>query len=92
MMVTTDPGTGIYLVMVTTAEGRTVECAGDAGYVDDWLNEFRSADTLAHVDRHEMTDDELVAYGPVWDSPGTSPEEDDEAPWTTTSTRSASNY
>ena len=76
MMAATDPGTGIYLVTVTTAEGRTVECAGDAEYVDDWLDEFRSADTLVLVEQHEMTDDELVAYGPIWDSPGTSPEDD----------------
>ena len=25
---------------------------------------------------HEMTEDELSAYGPIWDSPGTSPEDD----------------
>ena len=79
-MTASDQGTGIYLMMVTTAEGRTVECAGDAEYVDDWLAEFDSADTLVQVDRHEMTEAELEAYGPVWDSPGTS-EEDDEAPW-----------
>ena len=71
-----DPDTGIFLVTVTTAEGRTVECAGDAEYVDGWLDEFSSADTLVQVDRHEMTEAELAAYGPIWDSPGTSPEED----------------
>lgn len=76
MMAATDPGTGIFLVAVTTAEGRTVECAGDEDYVDDWLAEFSSADTLVQVDRHEMTEAELIAYGPIWDSPGTSPEED----------------
>jgi len=75
-MATLDPGTGIFLVTVTTAEGRTVECAGDEDYVDDWLAEFSSVDTLVQVDRHEMTEAELAAYGPIWDSPGTSPEED----------------
>ena len=72
-----DPGTGIFLVTVTTAEGRIVECAGDEDYVDDWLDEFSSADTLVQVDVHEMTEAELIAYGPIWDSPGTSPEEED---------------
>jgi hypothetical protein len=76
MMATTGPGTGIYLVTVTTAEGRTVECAGDEDYVDGWLDEFRSADTLVQVERHEMAEAELGAYGPIWESPGTSPEED----------------
>jgi hypothetical protein len=80
MMAATDPGTGIWLVTVTTAEGRVVECAGDTEYVDDWLDEFSSADTLVHVERHEMTEAELEAYGPIWDSPGTAPEEDDERP------------
>jgi hypothetical protein len=75
-MPTLDPGTGIFLVTVTTAEGRTVEDAGDQAYVDEWLAEFSSADTLVQVDVHEMTDDELEAYGPIWDSPGTSPEDD----------------
>jgi hypothetical protein len=75
-MATLDPGTGIFLVTVTTAEGRTVECAGDAEYVDDWLDEFRSADTLVQVHRRELTDDELIAFGPIWDSPGSSPEEE----------------
>lgn len=71
-----DPGTGIYLVTVTTAEGRTLEEAGDQAYVGEWLAEFSSADTIVQVDVHEMTDNELEAYGPVWDSPGTSPEEE----------------
>jgi len=61
-MTTSHPGTGIYLVTVTTAEGRTVECAGDEDYVDGWL--------------HKMAEAELAVYGPIWDSPGTSPEED----------------
>jgi hypothetical protein len=76
-MATLDPGTGIFLVTVTTAEGRTVEEAGDQAYVDDWLAEFSSADTLVQVDVHELTEAELIAYGPIWDSPGTSPEEED---------------
>jgi len=75
-MTTSDPGTGIFIVTVTTAEGRVVVEAGDAAYVDDWLDEFRSADTLVDVQRHEMTEDELNAYGPIWDSPGSSPEEE----------------
>jgi hypothetical protein len=73
-----DPGTGIFLVTVTTAEGRTVEEAGDQAYVDDWLAEFSSADALVQVDAHEMTMSELEAWGPIWSSPGTSPEEEDE--------------
>jgi hypothetical protein len=76
MATTSNPGTGIYLVTVTTAEGRTVEEAGDQAYVDGWLAEFGSTDTLVQVGRHEMTEAELEAWGPVWDSPGTSPEED----------------
>jgi hypothetical protein len=35
--------------------------------------------TVVNLDVHEMTDNELQAYGPIMDSPGTSPEEDDEA-------------
>ena len=31
---------------VATAEGRTVECAGDEAYVDDWLDELRSVETV----------------------------------------------
>ena len=40
---------------VTTAEGRTVEEAGDQAHVDNWLAEFSSVDTLVQVDVHEMT-------------------------------------
>lgn len=74
-MATLGPGTGIFLATVTTAEGRTVEEAGDQAYVDDWLAEFSSADTLVQVDVHELSEAELIAYGPIWDSPGTSPED-----------------
>jgi hypothetical protein len=75
-MTTSNPGTGVYLVTVTTAEGRTVECARDEDNVDGWLDEFRSADTLVQIDRRELTEVELEASGPIWDSSGTSPEED----------------
>jgi hypothetical protein len=39
------------------------EEAGDQAYVDDWLAEFSSVDTLVQVDVHELTDDELEAWG-----------------------------
>jgi hypothetical protein len=32
--------------------------------------------TVVSLDVHEMTEDELDAYGPIWDSPGSSPEDD----------------
>ena len=41
-----------------------------------WLGELGSVETVVGLDEHEMTEDELIAYGPIWDSPGTSPEED----------------
>ena len=75
-MTTSDPGTGIYLVTVQLADGRTLEEAGDPDYLDGWLAELGSAEAV-DVQRHEMTSAELEAYGPIWDSPGTS-EEDDE--------------
>ena len=76
MTTTSDPGTGIYLVTVQLADGRTLEYAGDD--YTDWIGEVQSATTVVSLDVHEMTDNELEAYGPIWDSPGTS-EEDDEA-------------
>ena len=45
-MTTLDPGTGIFLVAVRTAEGRIVEYDGDEDEIDFWLAEFRKADTL----------------------------------------------
>ena len=74
-MATLDPGTGIYLVTVQL-DGRTLEYAGAEGDYTDWLAELRSTETVLDVDMHEMTDDELEAYGPIWDSPGTSLEEE----------------
>jgi hypothetical protein len=78
-MTASEPGTGIFHAVVRTAEGRVVEYDGDADEIDFWLSEFRKADTLAEVDVRELTDDELEAHGPIWDSQGSS-EEDDEAP------------
>jgi hypothetical protein len=77
MMTATDPGTGIYLVTVTTATGRVLEEVGDLDYLDSFLDELGSAETVLDVERHEMTEAEVDEYGPVWDSPGTSAEEDD---------------
>ena len=74
-----DELTGIYLVVATTASGRVLEEAGDELYLDDFLSELASAETIIDVQRHEMTSAELIAFGPIWDSPGTS-EEDDEEP------------
>ena len=75
MMATTEPGTGIYLVTVQL-EGRTLEYAGTEDEYTDWLGELGQAETVVSLDVHEMTDDELDAYGPIWDSPGTSLEDD----------------
>jgi hypothetical protein len=72
-MTATDPGKGIFHVVVVTAEGRVVEYDGDEDEIDFWLSEFAKADTLVQVDVHELAVDE--ANG-IWDSPGTSPEED----------------
>jgi hypothetical protein len=78
MMTATDPGTGIYLVTVQLADFRTLEYAGTEDEADEFLAELGSAATI--VERHEMDEAELAAFGPIWSSPGTS-EEDDEAPW-----------
>jgi hypothetical protein len=75
-MTTSDPGTGIFLVTVTTAEGRVVEYDGNGDEIDFWLSEFAKADVLAEVDVRELTEDELTGMGGSWDSPGTSPEEE----------------
>lgn len=80
MTMNTDEGSGIYVVTVQLADGRTLEEAGSEYEVDDYLDALEEAETVVQVDRHEMTEAELEAFGPVWDSPGTSPEEDDEAP------------
>jgi hypothetical protein len=72
-MTMTDELSGIFHVVVVTAEGRVVEYDGNAEEIDSWLAEFRSADTLVQVDVHELAVDE--AFG-IWDSPGTSPEGD----------------
>ena len=75
-MTATDLGTGIYLVTVQLADFRTLEYAGTEGEYTDWLVELGSAETVIDSDVHEMTEAELGAYGPIWDSPGSSPEED----------------
>jgi hypothetical protein len=72
-MTMTDELSGIFHLVVTTAEGRVVEYDGNADEIDFWLSEFRSADTLVQVDVHELAVDE--AFG-IWDSPGSSPEDD----------------
>ncbi len=71
--------TGIYLVTVQLADGRTLEYAGAEDEYADWLGELGTVETVVSLDAHEMTEAELIAFGPIWDSPGTSPEEDDEA-------------
>lgn len=75
-MATLDPSTGVYLVTVQLADGRALEYAGDEDDYTDWLGELGKVETVVDLDVHEMTDGELEAYGPIWDSPGTSPEED----------------
>jgi hypothetical protein len=74
-MATLDPGTGIYLVTVQL-DGRTLEYAGSEDEYTDWLAELGSVETVVSLDVHELTTSELIAYGPIWDSPGTSPEDD----------------
>ena len=74
-MATLDPGTGIYLVTVQL-DGRTLEYAGTEDDYTDWLAELGSVETVLDLDVHEFTDDELIAYGPIMDSSGTSPEDD----------------
>jgi hypothetical protein len=74
-MATLDPGTGIFLVTVQL-DGRTLEYAGTEDEYTDWLGELGSVETVLDLDVHEMSEAELDAYGPIWDSPGTSPEED----------------
>ena len=76
MVTSNGPGTGIYLVTVQLADGRTLEYAGGEDDYADWLGELASVETVVGLDVNEMTDNELEAYGPIWDSPGTSPEED----------------
>ena len=75
-MTTSGSGTGIYLVTVHLADGRTLEYAGAEDECAAWLGELSSVETVVSLDEHEMTEAELIAYGPIWDSPGTSPEED----------------
>ena len=64
-----DEMSGVFRVTLTTAEGTVVEGAGDQDYADHWLDEFRLTDTLVEVQRHELTEDELNAYGTSHDSP-----------------------
>ena len=70
-------GTGIYLVTVQLADRRALEYAGAEDEYTGWLAELGSAETALDLDMHELTEAELLeAYGPIWDSPGTSPEDD----------------
>ena len=61
--------TGIYLVTATTGTGRVVDYAGTEDDIDVWLGELSSVEALFDVERHEMTEAELDAYGPVYDGP-----------------------
>ncbi len=74
-----DQGTGIYIVVATTARGRVLEGVGSELHLNDFLAELSSAETIVDVQRHEMTSAEPIEFGPIYDSPGTS-EEDDERP------------
>jgi hypothetical protein len=74
-MATLEPGTGIYLVTVQL-DGRTLEYAGTEDEYESWLAELGSVETVLDLDVHELSEAELDAYGPIWDSPGTSPEDD----------------
>ncbi len=38
--------------------------------------ELRSVETVVDLDVQELADDELEAFGPIMDTPGTSPEEE----------------
>ena len=78
-MITSEPGTGTYLVTVQLADSRTLEYAGGEYDYTDWIDELRTAATVLDLDVHETAEAELIAYGPIMDSPGTS-EEDDERP------------
>jgi hypothetical protein len=69
-------GTGIFMLTVTTAEGRVLQEAGNEDYLDDFLAELGSVETVVDIDMHEMSWAEVDEYGLVWDSPGTSPEEE----------------
>jgi hypothetical protein len=59
-----------------TAEGHRLISPGAEGEYADWLGELGSVETVVGLDVHEFTDEELTSYGPIRDSPGTSPEED----------------
>ena len=76
-MTAKDELTGVYVATVTTASGRTLTEAGDELYLDDFLSELARAEEIIAAERHEMTEAELIEFGPVWDSPGTSEEGDD---------------
>ena len=73
MSMTTDELSGIFAATVTTAAGRVASTEGSRAEVDEWLREFRRAERLAKVDIRELAEDEC--HG-IWDSPGSSPEED----------------
>jgi hypothetical protein len=73
MSMATDELSGIFAATVTTAAGRVASTEGTRDEVDEWLRDFRRAERLAEVDVHELTIGEASG---IWDSPGTSPEED----------------
>lgn len=68
-------GTGIYLVTVQLADRRALEYAGAEDEYTGWLAELGSVETALDLDMHELSETELDAYGPIWDSPSTSPED-----------------
>lgn len=68
-------GTGIYLVTVQLADRRALEYAGAEDEYTGWLAELGSAETALDLDMHELSETELDAYSPIWDSPSTSPED-----------------
>ena len=56
--------------------------AGGVGselHLNEVLAELSSAETIVDVQRHEMTSAEPIEFGPIYDIPGAS-EEDDERP------------
>ena len=75
-MATWDPGTGIYLVTVQLADGRRSNTRVLRTTTPTGSASCAASRPSLDVDMHEMTDDELRRYGLIWDSPGTSLEEE----------------
>jgi len=74
-MTMTDELTGIFSVHAVLATGRTLDTVGTDDDVALWLDELRSVETVLDLDVHELTGDELIAYGPVYDGPCSDGEE-----------------